>query len=126
MRVPKCHCGWKFPGFHICVDLSRPCPGEFQMKKPKGRYRSEGAATAYEKNLEEGRKRREQREAAAIVRDKAIIERYKENVSYKQLCEEFNISHATVAKAVKQAAERGEITPRPKGRKISYYAMGGV
>jgi DNA-binding transcriptional regulator LsrR (DeoR family) len=52
-------------------------------------------------------------------RDEKIVTRYKEGLSHKDLALEFGISKTTVQKIVKEAANEGRVTIRPRNYALS-------
>ena len=98
---PCAQCGWKFPGFHVCVDLSKPCAEEGQIKVKKVAKTKPAASNWRE------------RRASHAERDKEMIEKYGLGSSYRDLAEEYGISKRTVMRVMHKADERGEVTIRP-------------
>lgn len=94
MRETPCpRCGWKFPGFHACADLSKIVSGEGASTKRKA---------AVSKRLTE-------------ERNKEIVEKYAAGASYRKLAEEFQIDSKTIARVIQKADAEGKVTIRPRG-----------
>lgn len=109
---PCQRCGWKYVGFHVCFDASKPCPGEGVVSatkrvkrksnpdsskslRPKGRYWN------HEENKE---------------RNKLIVALYKEGLGLKEIGKRYDISHQAVLKVInKFEAATGEKVMRPRG-----------
>jgi len=93
-EIPCAQCGWKFPGFHVCVDLSKPCA--LEAPKPvskKGTGRGSNLATLRAQIREENSER-----------DAEIVARYySEGISYKDLAKDIGLHHHTVARIVNRA-----------------------
>lgn len=63
-RPAKCHCGWTFNTWHICVDLTTPEPVLAPVKKPMPLEQREKLAEAARKRAVERNKKRD----AKIIR----------------------------------------------------------
>lgn len=114
LRDKSCHCGWKFPGFHICVDLSTPEP-KIQSKKMRK------MSTATYKALREAQENRRERERVEhVARDKEIVRLYNQGgVGYRELMEKFGIGQTTVQNIMKRAEAEGLVIIRKQGHNIS-------
>lgn len=110
LRDKRCHCGWKFPGFHICVDTSKPLDPALVKKLNKGLSANHFSA------LQDGRSARwERHREENMRRDAEIVKEYKDGSSYKTLAQKYGIAHQTVMGVIKRAAARGEVTIHPRG-----------
>lgn len=113
LRKKRCHCGWKYPGFHICIDLSKPLDPQIIHKLK--------ITPSHQRSLEEGRAARWERHRDEMFkRDQKIVQRYKEGASYKTLAEEFGIANATVMGIIHRAKDRGEVEIHPVGGNLRW------
>lgn len=124
LREKPCErCGWKFPGFHICVDLSAPCAQENQLHPPRPkatRSYPNGLSEAHVTALNEGRTQRWLKHRAKhSERDAQIVQRYKDGLSFPALAKEFDIAYQTARGVIHRAAEEGLVVVRPKHYTIS-------
>ena len=110
-------CGWKYPTFHICLDLSKPSEAE---KRAKKQYASQPQnslqALAAGRDKRWAKYREEMKE-----RDKRLVQAYREeNKGLKQLADEFDIAYQTARGIVHRAVARGEVILRPRGHNARY------
>lgn len=115
MLYDKCdRCGHRYPGFHICVDLSTPEPKRREQKPwTMTDSQREGISQAQRERWERVREEN-------APRDQAIIDRYNEGrISYRDLAKEFRISHTTVVKIMRLASDAGFVTLRVKGHTLA-------
>lgn len=114
MRAEPCgKCGWKYEGFHVCVNLSEP-----DMKKV-GPTKVTRARKKSESNSSEDRL------SAARLKDHQFKERNKEIVrlyvveqkTMREIAKEMLLDDATVMNILHQAKDRGEITIRRTARR---------
>lgn len=111
-ETPCARCGWKWRGFHICVDPSTPEPKQKQTIK---RRHISDRSDSHREALSESNEARWRR--INFERDAALVDRYKDgDVGFRGLAKEFNLSYKTVALAMKKAQERGEVEIRPAHR----------
>lgn len=115
--TPCERCGWKFPGFHVCVDTSTPVDPQIQMKHNKG---AGMISAAHLERLQLGRESRWHRHREETMeRDKNIVERYKEgDISLKELSRDTGLAFQTVRNIVQRAVERGEVEMRARGQNV--------
>lgn len=119
----KCErCGWKHGGFHICVDLSVPCPGEFNPKQPQKKRVRQGMSDVTKQRIAQAQIARwADHNVKNSKRNEEMISLYSEGeISYKGLAERFGISRTTVVKIMREAADAGVVELRPQGRRLSY------
>lgn len=107
---PCPRCGWKYPGFHVCVDLSQPIDRAIQnkhnqaymgLRTPEHRARLAAGLT------ERWRRHREETEE----RDLAIVEAYEKGMSMKNISREYGPAYQTVAGILMRAG----VQIRPHG-----------
>lgn len=121
MLATPCKCGWRYPGFHICVDLSRPIPREIAIKhgiipdpekKKKKIQRSEDHMAA----INDGRAARWQRHREETAeRDLQILDEYKNGMGFRQISIKHGMGYGTVVKVMKRFANEGLVDIRPRG-----------
>jgi DNA-binding CsgD family transcriptional regulator len=100
-------CGWKFPGFHVCVDLSTP--------EPATKATHPDMTPSQLESLNQARLSRWERHRLATAdRDKKIVEMYKDGKTLKEISEEIELAYPSVNKIVTRAAERGEVRKRKR------------
>lgn len=119
----KCgRCGWKFPSFHVCIDLTEPEPAAPAQPKTAGTFtgeRFEGRVSeeAREKISLANRERWKTRNRA---RDEAMINRYRQgDVGYSDLEQEFGITRNTVVRVMKLAEKDGLVKIRRPGATLA-------
>jgi hypothetical protein len=111
--VPCERCGWKYEGFHVCVDLSAPVDPKVLAKHTQ-RYKHSSEMRDRLSNAASIRWARHREDMAE--RDSRVVERYKEdNASMRDLAGEFGIDFQTVRNILHRAAARGECEIRPPG-----------
>ena len=125
-RATPCdRCGWRYEGFHVCFDASKPCPGEgvidSHAKKVKKKlttgHTSEGRSSISRSVTERWDQYREENRA----RDEEMIELYRSGMSTKDVGLKFDISHQTVLKVLKrEEANTGETIVRPRGLNLRH------
>lgn len=107
-------CGWKFPGFHICVDLGTPEPKIEKKVKKSGKKRSNLTMEEYW----------DKRRKDDIPRNDALAAIYMEGgIGLVGLSEQFGISHATVSKILRQYADAGILEIRKPGKTLQKGAV---
>ena len=112
-------CGWRYVGFHICFDASKPCPGEGALV-PASKKAKKKRGNSSEVQTERWAAFREQHRE----RDDQIVSGYQEGLGLRDLAFKYNISHTTVIKVIKRAeAERGETIMRPRGLNYRHVAQ---
>lgn len=109
-------CGWKYAGFHFCInpDTQTPLGPTFKKKHPGPS--DEARAAAGRSRAERWQEYREE----MAERDAAIVRLYKEGNGYNEIANELGISHSTVAKIVREAAAADELTVRPRGSNLRW------
>lgn len=129
----RCKCGWKYKSFHICVDLTKPCPGEGRIVAPPVKKKT-GFALSLENRVVITELSDEAR--AALVarnkirwakhheknreRDEKIILRYANGgIGMKKIADEFGIGYHTVISVLRRASEAGIIVIRPRGTTVA-------
>lgn len=95
-------CGWKFPGFHVCVDLSEPHSFEGQISPPV--KRSESTVNRYSADR-----------VLNAERDSKIVINYIHGHSSSAIAEKFSIPTHTVLRILHRAEAEGFLTLRPRG-----------
>lgn len=135
MRDTPCpKCDWRYPGFHICLDL----PKKIMQQVEDGYERdSNGDMILDGENAPKPRKSRAKdvhishrdaisagvRAAAAnnpkrIARDLEIVRLYgKEQMSVREVSAKMNLAQKTVMSALHRAQDRREVTIRPAVRR---------
>lgn len=115
-RDTPCKCGWKFHGFHICVDLTgdEPKP-RIQSRKKLARSQSHldalnsGRADRWARHYEENRER-----------DEKIIERYAAGgIGTSKIAQEFGMARSSVLKVLKRAQDQGLVKVRARGTTLA-------
>lgn len=115
---PCPRCGWKY-GFHICVDLSKPCKDEGHIRPTRvmtdehkaaiGDAQRERWARYYEENAR---------------RDERIIDMYNQGgTSMVSIAKELGLAKSTVNKVLNRAARDGLVTLRPSGHTLARGAV---
>lgn len=113
-ETPCERCGWKFKGFHVCVDLSVPVDPKVQ-KKHNDSY-AHLRTPAWRKHTSTiATERWERYRQDNFERDKRIVEFYAEGMSIRQLALEFKLATQTVRNCILRAQARGEVKMRPPG-----------
>lgn len=128
LRDTPCHCGWKFLGFHICVDLA--APNVSSMPKPKVKHRRySGSATAAKLGaLETAREARwDAHHEANKDRDEAIVRRYRDDVvGLKKIAGEFGIGYETAMNVIRRhESATGETVMRGRGTNVRHMSRAG-
>jgi hypothetical protein len=126
MSDHKCtRCGWKYPSFHVCMDMDNLPPLSKVMREllygpPKARRKLGPMTDAHKRAVSEG-----QRERWAKVRAKnekleqKVVERYKEGgVGINDLRDEFQMGKDRIMRILREAQARGEVTVRPRGHTL--------
>jgi len=126
LDIPCEKCGWKMPGFHVCVIDLRTAEGvkaattvNYSPPKPRPSRARPGA------NRSESVKESWARRAGRAERDAEIIRLYdEEELSMNQTAARLKIDYRTVSKVLKAAAEAGDIAIRSNtgGRPRRYAA----
>lgn len=121
MRDDPCEkCGWKFLGFHVCVDKSIPLDPKIAKKYGLGR-KTGPLSFAQEEALAAARNARWERHYAENAeRNQKIVDRYKEQVGYRELAAEFGLSYQTVSSIIHRAAKVGDVEIRPRGANLRW------
>lgn len=115
--APKTKCqtpGCNHPTWHICLygqtDLDKVVP---KAAKETPDWRK---LQLQEITKERWAKQREKDKP----RDAAIVARYKEiPIGIEALCKEFGVSNHVIRRVLHEAADRGEVNLRPKGRTLA-------
>lgn len=108
-------CGWRYLGFHVCFDASKPCPGEgilnpVKNKKTRAAKASETMTARWEEHREHFRER-----------DAEIVVEYKDGMGLRDIAEKHKMSHTTVIKVIRRAeADSGETIMRPRGHNLRW------
>lgn len=113
-------CGWRYVGFHVCFDASKPCPGEGSLDPTSKKVIKKTAPKRVNvsKTLTE---RWEAHRAQFRERDAAIVSGYEEGFALRELADQFGISHSTVIKAIRRAeVETGKTIMRPRGTNVRW------
>jgi DNA-directed RNA polymerase specialized sigma24 family protein len=134
MRDEPCpRCDWRFPGFHICLDL----PKKIMQQVEDGYERDSNGEMITDENSPKPRKSRAKdvhishRDAIAagvraayasnpkrIERDKEIVRLYgKEELSVREVAKKMNLADKTVMSALHRAQDRREVVIRPARRR---------
>ena len=125
LREDPCQCGWRFEGFHICVDLSKPEPKLPKIKrqpvkkKPVRDRRSDAIKSTPEwrNNISKAMKEYFEKERVKNKdRDDNIVRFYIEGDTVKELSELFCMRRQTILKILHRARDEGRVTMRPSGR----------
>lgn len=116
LRDVPCKCGWKFLGFHICIDLSSPEPTAPKSHKKRFHEMSPAQKAAWD---ESQKLRWQEHHDKHRDRDAKIVERYNEgNVGYRALSEEFGCAHTTIQRVLKNAELAGQTVIRKRGKTL--------
>jgi hypothetical protein len=111
-------CGWKFKGFHVCVDPKAPIDPKIMAKHASG-YK--GTLAERQRLREAVNERWERYREETAERDAEIIRRYKQDdVSMKQLAQDFGIAFQTLRGILIRAEQRNELTIRPPGTNVRF------
>lgn len=108
-----CKCGWKYPTYHVCPDLSKPCLEE-EKAAPKSRQREVTA------------ERWRQHRAETADRDAEIVDMYKAGNTYQHIADELQVAKHTVIRVVKRAAGKGDVVLRGRMPAPEYGLLGGL
>lgn len=120
LRDQPCErCGWRYPGFHVCVDLSKPIDPRI-MKKHTDRYAAVRTAEHRRKLSEGAYERWERHREEMAPRDAKIVAAYKDGMTYRELAIEFHLAQQTIMGIIHRAAENGEVQVRPRGKNIRW------
>lgn len=122
---PSCRCGWKFAGFHICVDLTKPCPEEGLLSLSPAERRSDSVKFASgmvedgcitEKAWDAIDKVQSRRATRDRDRDEKILLMYGEGkIGLRRLAEDLDLGYDLVRRVVHNASEAGVLTIRVRG-----------
>jgi predicted Rossmann fold nucleotide-binding protein DprA/Smf involved in DNA uptake len=124
-------CGWRYPSFHICLDLPlevmRRVEDVAQPKRQRARaHKRDPRSDAYRgtdewrSNISAGlQEYHNQRRAANRERDREIVKRYSEDQrTVRELATEFGISFQTILSVLHTAQDDGVLVIRPAARRI--------
>lgn len=117
-----CKCGWKYEGFHICVDLTQPEPvRKVKVRKPRARLAHQAAKSSPEWRAKLSaaalRHQAEIRERNKS-RDEDIIRLYSdEYMTIREVAAVIGINYATVTGVLSRAQEAGLVVIRPAQRR---------
>lgn len=104
-------CGWRWQGFHICFDASKPVRGERRAKNPGGTS-SEKSSNSDSKLTDRQRLYRDK----TRERDAQILDSYKDGYAMRDLVKMYKAGYQTVINIIRAAeAETGEKIMRPRG-----------
>lgn len=114
MRANPCEkCGWKYPGSHICVNLSEP-----MMKQVGPTATKRVRKKAESDDSEGGVSNMRLRDAQFRERNKQIVKLYAvEQKTMRDIAKQLLIDDSTVMNVLHAAKERGEITIRKTARR---------
>jgi DNA-binding NarL/FixJ family response regulator len=120
LRDTPCEtCGWKYPGFHICVDLSKPVENRIQNKH--NAMQRQTVSSEQKKRLADGLTERWRKHRMDTRdRDRKIVEAYKSGMGMNAISREFGPAYQTVRLILHRAADRGEITVRAQGANLRW------
>lgn len=112
---PCTRCGWKFKGFHICIE--NPSTTVEAMKPKRGGAKTQDQFDA----MNEGRALRwESYREETQSRDDKIVKLYKNGgVGYIDIARKMNLSKSTVQKVLKRAEAEGLVKLRPRGTTLA-------
>lgn len=120
---PKC--GGNYPGFHICMEMDAKTAQEVVLSPEQKAANRKGRYKAGKQHTEESRRLMSEaakaRHAAAdnSKRDAKIIELYKAGQHTQiEISQELKVGNGTVSRVLRAAAERGEVTIRPRGKSV--------
>lgn len=124
---PCARCGWKYPGDHVCIDMSTPELRRAAQRVVVERVYKKRVYTApkSEAQLEQARSNLSEHWAAIRAenapRDAKLVDRYNEGgIGQKQLSREFGIAQSTVGNILRRAQDRGETIIRGRGLNIRH------
>lgn len=115
-------CGWRYPGFHICVDLSTPEPPPPPIKKPRprrfDRYDTNRSSLEWKASIA----RSMQNRAATLreknkARDEALVQSYANGLTVREIQAETKLNPETIRRALHIARDEGRLTIRPAVRR---------
>lgn len=109
-------CGWKYAGFHFCINPDTQTPLVSKTKRKHPGPTDEARAAAGRSRLERWEEFREE----MAERDANIIRLYKEGYGYNEVARMLGIAHATVGKIVRRAAAEDELQIRPRGSNLRW------
>ena len=117
--IPCGDCGWKFKGFHICLDLSDPAVREVVPgpgRKPRVSRAvagSDRAASIRAFHANDPRK---------VERNREIIRLYNElDMTMREVAEKMAIDPTTVRNILHRAADEGDVIIRKAARRTGRY-----
>ena len=97
LREKKCHCGWPYLTFHVCLGLDERSMQRVEVKTPSEIARAEEASERKKRNA-------------------LIVEKYKTGeFSIAMLAERFRMSGSSISKILRQH-QREDGTPLTRGR----------
>lgn len=112
--VPCKQCGWRYPGFHVCVDLSKPIDTKISNRHIQAH--NQKISQSHLDALQRGKTERWERHRDETAnRDAKIVALYRAGDGMKPLAKDFSIAFQTIRGILKRAEDRGEVTIRPRG-----------
>lgn len=129
-ETPCARCGWKYPGDHVCIDLSTEAARKDAQRvvlRPRNAVYRPVSERTKEALRQSAAERWQRHYESNRERDARIVERYNAGgVSQPTLAMEFDISKSTVQKILKRAAVEGLTTMRKRGSNIRHgaYSVG--
>lgn len=129
-------CGWKFEGFHICLDqslvlMTRIEDGRYYTSQDSMREGKRPAAgsTGPGRNNPEARVRisnslreRSDSDPKKLERNKEIVRLYNdEEMSMREISERMRLNHQTVMNVLHRAVDRGDVIIRKAARRTGRY-----
>lgn len=128
--APCTKCGWRYPGFHICLDLPKSVMKKVEDGKdrdsngriitgPKPRpSRAKNQHLTHREAISAGIKAKHANDPKRIERDKEIVRLYGvETMSIREVSAKMDLSQKTVMSALHRARDRGEVIIRPPARR---------
>lgn len=125
-------CGWKFQGFHICLDLPQDVMERVEdgRKAPSVRSSTDSseppalkgrAATltdGHRTAIANGVRNKHARDPKRVERNKEIIRLYQdEDFSMREIAEKLKVDQKTVMNVLHSARERGDVVIRRAARR---------
>lgn len=118
---PCSECGWRYPGFHICVDLKNPQPikPDPPKRSRKREYNTNRSSDTWRLSISSSM----QKHASKLReknkdRDERMIELYEEGLTMREIAAEMKLNHQTVGDALRFAQDQGKVVIRRPGERF--------
>jgi DNA-binding CsgD family transcriptional regulator len=121
LRDQPCErCGWIYPGFHVCIDMSDPTVSDVVLTDKERKPRASRANPLSDR----GQKLREHyaRDPRRIERNKQIVELYNDHeMTMREIGAKLSVDPTTVRNVLHQAADKGDVIIRKAARRTGGY-----